>query len=116
MSSAGFRHATAIERDHNACETVREKQGLHLHTEKKWPLLSVMFRISIVEGRPMSWLFRGGRCASTLRRLIPVKNDFSVAPMGAKARPRGLDAICDRRPQLQQGKSYGFCRRTPTTA
>ena len=58
MSNAGFRHAAVIERNHDACETFREKQSLHFHAVNKWPLTRVMFRISIVERCPMSWWFR----------------------------------------------------------
>ena len=38
MSNAGFRHAAVIERNHDACETFREKQSLHFHAVNKWPL------------------------------------------------------------------------------
>ena len=38
MSNAGFRHAAVVERNHDACETFRENQRLHLHAVNKWPL------------------------------------------------------------------------------
>ena len=38
MSNAGFRHAAVVERNHDACETFRENQRLHLHEVNKWPL------------------------------------------------------------------------------
>lgn len=38
MSNAGFHHAAVIERDHDACETFRVNQKLHLRTVETWPL------------------------------------------------------------------------------
>jgi DNA (cytosine-5)-methyltransferase 1 len=38
MSNAGFHHAAVLEWDHDACETFRENQRLHIHTVEEWPL------------------------------------------------------------------------------
>jgi len=38
MSNAGFHHAAVVEWDHDACETFRENQRLHMHSVEEWPL------------------------------------------------------------------------------
>ena len=67
MSNAGFRHAAVVERNHDACETFRENQRLHLHAVNEWPLYEGDVRDFDYRGVSNVMVVSGGRRAGRFR-------------------------------------------------